>query len=147
MKLQVNVTKTASIGILEAINEVHTVVDEYNNNVFKDKGIQIAIMDDESIDNSEIGILDDYEEIITRISGDAHWDWIKRIGNFRGEIFFYSCGWCSGIDLFGLRRSNDGVEIYREFNLDSVYVYEYIGFVNFRITGIAIGNIDLDWKN
>ena len=46
--IRVNVTKAASYGIIEAIKQVQSVVDEYNNNVFKDKGIKVAIMDDAS---------------------------------------------------------------------------------------------------
>lgn len=48
--IQINVTKTTSVGIIEAIEEVFRVVEDYNNNIFKGKGIKIVAMDDESMD-------------------------------------------------------------------------------------------------
>lgn len=48
--IRVNVTKTVSVGIIEAIEEVLTVVNEYKENIFNDQGIKVAIMDDASID-------------------------------------------------------------------------------------------------
>ena len=112
-------------------------------------GIQPALANDVYINKEkkentdESGASDDYQEIITFIFGYAELNWIKRRGIFRGEILLYRCPWCSGIDLFGLRRSNGGVEIYQEHDLDSVHVPRFIGlaFMDFE-WGIAIGNIE-----
>jgi hypothetical protein len=98
-----------------------------------------------SVDNNEAESFDDFEEIITLVSGVAHMDWIEQRGPFRGEVYFYSCSWCSGIDLYGLRFSNGAIETYRLNNLDDVHIPRYVGFIeNTLILGIAIG--DIEWS-
>jgi len=94
-----------------------------------------------NVENNEIELQNNNEEIITLVSGVAHMDWIEQRGPFRGEVYFYSCSWCSGIDLHGLRFSNGAIETYRLYNLDDVHIPRYIGFTE-RIMGIAFGNIE-----
>lgn len=108
--------------------------------------------DDEPLDNSDdIGTSDEYEEIITFITGYAWLDWIKRRGYFRGEVNLICYKQSSFIILFGFRRSESGIEFYNELIAeDIVYAYRFIGYstgysyymFDPGILGIAIGNIE-----
>jgi hypothetical protein len=107
---------------------------------------------DKSINNFEIKSFDDYEEIITLITGGGHINWIKRKGLFRGEILIETCPWCKGINLIGLRHSNGSIELFREYNLEFPYGGPYLHIPSFigwargsGIEGIAIGDIDINY--
>ncbi len=107
--------------------------------------------DDEPIDNSDVSeASDDYEEIITLIYAIGRITTVKRLLLFLREVKIsphlpFGGG---GIKLFGWRRSNGGVEKYREYgNRGFVNVSRFRGFSlpgekGDFIIGIAFGNIE-----
>ncbi|UCF12210.1 MAG: hypothetical protein JSW06_09235 [Thermoplasmatales archaeon] len=97
-----------------------------------------------SIYNSEIGISDDYEEIITWIIGNMYvnFNWIKRRGFIRGEVEIEVKPWNGILFLFGLRKVNGSVEIYSDGHVYRIHAYRFIGYEINGIWGIAFGNIE-----
>jgi len=83
---------------------------------------------------------EEYEEIYTLIRGHGRFAWIKKKGILRGEIEVERITGFGGPNLFGLRRSNGGVEIFREQNVIYVYAYDFIRLP--MRWGIALGNIE-----
>jgi hypothetical protein len=88
---------------------------------------------------------DDYQEIITFISGGDQSEWINRKGIFRGEIEIYSSAWGIPITLKGLRLTNGKVERFSMIVSD-VHAYYFIGLIfdDTQALGFALSNID--WK-
>ena len=106
--------------------------------------------DGEPVENSDSEASDDYEEIITLIYAIGRITTVKRLLLFLREVKIsphlpFGGG---GIKLFGLRRSNGGVEKYREYgNRGFVNVSRFRGFSlpgekGDFIIGIAFGNIE-----
>jgi hypothetical protein len=99
----------------------------------------------ESIDNSEIGTSDDYdEEIITWIISNMYvkFNWIKRRGFIRGEVEIEVKPWNGILFLFGFRKVNGSVEIYSDGHVYRIHAYRFIGFNINGVCGIAFGNIE-----
>ena len=99
---------------------------------------------DESTNGIEIDLLDDYDEIVTWIGGSGHIYVNQRLGFLLWDIDINRCGIHGGPNLFGLRHSNDSIEIYSERDLSHVHVPRFRGFLGEPqiIMGIALGNIE-----
>jgi hypothetical protein len=103
----------------------------------------VYIIKETKENTDEIGISDDYHEIITWIDGSGDINWINRRGLFRGEVQIVGEGHpIPTIRLHGYRFSNGDVEYYYMSVFD-VHLYFFRGFsIGDFIFGIALGNIE-----
>jgi hypothetical protein len=99
---------------------------------------------DISIEYSEKGSYEGYEEIISFISGSGHITMINHKGLLLREVVISTCGIHGGPNLLGVRKSPyGGNEIFFERGLNYVHVPRFRGIIvePQMIVGFAYGDI------